>query len=128
MFDSIIMMGHNIGLLHGMEQGKKTLRRFAEITTPNARIVGTTIDSRKTDKSEHLAYQESNVRKGRMRGQIRFRIRHGIFMSDWLDYLLVSPEELSDLAKGTGWKLETMIYGDAGFGRESYLAVLCKEK
>ena len=62
-----------------------------------------------------------------MRGQIRFRIRHGMFASAWYDYLFVSEDELKQMIQGTGWRLQRTIYGDGGFGGESYLAVLCKE-
>ena len=41
-FDTVIMMGHNIGLLHNFEKGRRILSRFAEITSPAARIIGTT--------------------------------------------------------------------------------------
>lgn len=126
-FDSIIMMGHNIGLLHNFETGKKILSRFAEITSPTARIIGTTRDLGITIKPHHLTYQENNLARGRMRGQIRFRIRHEMFATSWYDYLFVSENELRELAHGTGWKLKTTIYGDGGFGGISYLAVLCKE-
>ena len=126
-FDSIIMMGHNIGLFHDFETGKKILSRFAEITSPTARIVGTTRDLGVTIKPHHIAYQESNLKRDRMRGQIRFRIRHGMFASSWYDYLFVNEDELCQMIQGTGWRLETTIYGEGGFGGTSYLAVLCKE-
>ncbi len=127
MFDSIIMMGHNIGLLHDFERGRKTLFRLAEITSSNARIIGTTRDIRTTDKPHHLEYQRLNLERDRMRGQIRLRVRHGMFASDWLDYLFVTEEELRDMASGTGWRLETTITGEGGFGGPSYLAVLNKK-
>jgi 2-polyprenyl-3-methyl-5-hydroxy-6-metoxy-1,4-benzoquinol methylase len=126
-FDSIVMMGHNIGLLHDFETGKKILTRLAAMTSRNAKIIGTTRDVSTTTKQCHLAYQESNLKRGRMRGQIKFRIRHEMFASDWYDYLFVSEDELRKMVEGTGWRLETTIYGSGGFGGQSYLAVLCKE-
>jgi SAM-dependent methyltransferase len=126
-FDSIIMMGHNIGLLHGLNEGRKILRAFHRITTPEARIIGTTRDPHATTDPDHLAYQTLNRSEGRMPGQIRFRIRHRKLASDWMYYLFLSEDELRKLAEGTGWRLETTVTGDGGFGGESYLAVLCKE-
>ncbi len=125
-FDTIIMMGHNIGLLHDFEQGRKILSRLAQMTSPTARIIGTTRDIRGTDKLHHLAYQKWNVERRRMPGQIKFRIRHEMFASDWMDYLFVSEEELRDMASDTGWRLDSTVSGDGGFGGTSYLAVLCK--
>ena len=126
-FDSVIMMGHNIGLLHGWNEGRNILAGLRRITSPGARIIGTTRDTKLTVSPEHLEYQAENVKKGRMPGQIRFRIRHRKLIGDWLDYLFLSKEEFAQLADGTRWRLETTIDGDGGFGGESYLAVLCKE-
>jgi SAM-dependent methyltransferase len=126
-FDSVIMMGHNIGLLHGWDEGRNILSGLSRITSPGARIIGTTRVPCKTDDPDHLAYQQWNRERGRMPGQIRFRIRHRKLASDWLDYLFLSPDEFRALAAGTGWRLETTLVGDGGFGGESYLVVLCKE-
>jgi SAM-dependent methyltransferase len=127
-FSSIIMMGHNIGLLHGWDEGRNILAGLARMTRPDARIVGTTRDPGKTDDRDHLAYQHWNRKRGRMPGQIRFRIRYRKIIGEWMDYLFLSAEELSAIVKGTGWMVETTIPGDCGFGGGgSYLAVLGKE-
>jgi SAM-dependent methyltransferase len=127
-FDSVIMMGHNIGLLHGRLEGRNILEGLNRITSSGARIVGTTRDPGETTDPDHLAYQEWNRKRGRMPGQIRFRIRHRKLASDWLDYLFLSEEEFRHLAEGTGWRLETAIKGTDTFsGAGSYLAVLGKE-
>ena len=44
-----------------------------------------------------------------MAGQLRIRIRHGYYRTPWFDYLLVSPEEMAELADGTGWELRRVI-------------------
>lgn len=125
-FDSIIMMGHNIGLLHGAVEGEKILKAFLRISSPHARVIGTTRDPKLTTSDDHRAYQKWNLENGRMRGQIKFRIRHRKLTGDWIDYLFLSPHELSDLADTSGWQLKDVIRGDGGFGNESYLAILSK--
>ena len=55
-----------------------------------------------------------------MAGQLRIRIRHGVYRTPWFDYLLASPEELAGLASGTGWEL-TRVFGE---GEPSYVGVL----
>jgi len=125
-FDSVIMMGNNIGLLHGFEEGKAILKGLARITSDDARIIGTTRTPGETSNADHLAYQKWNRERGRMPGQIRFRIRHRTLAGDWMDYLLLSREEFERLAEGTGWQLETTIGGESEFGGKSYLAVLRK--
>lgn len=127
-FDSVIMMGHNLGLLHGWNEGRKILKGLARLTSPNARIIGTTRAPGETNDPDHLAYQRWNREQGRMPGQLRLRIRHRKFTGEWFYYLFLSEEELRHLAKGTGWRIETVVKGDGGFGGNgSYLAVLCRE-
>jgi SAM-dependent methyltransferase len=126
-FDSIIMMGHNIGLLQDFKKGKEILKGLAARTTPHAVIIGTTRVPEKTNDPDHLAYQERNRERGRMPGQVRLRVRYKKLAGEWFDYLFLSEEELEQLAHGTGWRLKTTVSGDGGFGGESYLAVLCKE-
>jgi SAM-dependent methyltransferase len=128
-FNSIIMMGHNIGLLHGPNEGRKILRAFHRITSSDAMIIGTTRNPQKTDDPDHLAYQAYNRAEGRMPGQLRLRIHHRKLVSEWFYYLFLSEEELLNLVDGTGWQIETTIPGDTGFGGDgSYLAVLCKNR
>jgi hypothetical protein len=55
-----------------------------------------------------------------MAGQLRIRIRHGTYATPWFDYLLVSPEEMAELAEGTGWELARVI----DEGEHVYVGVL----
>ena len=105
MFDSIVMLGHNLALLGGLEQGRALLRRFKKITAPGARIIGTTVDPYAALDQEHMAYQRRNRRNGRMSGQLRFRMRYESYTTPWFDYLFLSRPELEELVEGTGWRL-----------------------
>lgn len=127
-FDSVIMMGHNIGLLHGFEEGKEILRGLVKITSEDARIIGTSNDPYKTSDPDHLFYHELNRERNRMAGQVRLRIRHRKLVGDWFDYLFVSKEELNQIMLFSGWEIESIENGPAGFGNSSYLAVLHKQK
>jgi SAM-dependent methyltransferase len=119
-FDTIVMFGNNGGLLGSRGRAPWLLRRFKSVTEPGARILAASTDPYTTDNSEHLAYHERNRRRGRMGGQLRIRIRHGSYKTPWFDYLLASPEELAELASGTGWGLTRVI----GEGEPSYVGVL----
>jgi hypothetical protein len=91
------------------------------LTSERGRILAETRDIYGTDDPGHLAYQERNRRRGRVSGQIRLRIRHGLAATPWFDYLMVSRPELEELAEGTGWKLARTIDSD-----DTYVAVLEK--
>src|SRR3954465_1479433 len=102
-FDTIVLLGNNFGLLASRAKAKRFLRRLHGLTSERGRILAETRDIYATDDPGHLAYQERNRRRGRMSGQIRLRIRHGLAVTPWFDYLMVSRAELEELVEGTGW-------------------------
>src|SRR5215211_7145999 len=105
-FDTVVMMCSNFGLFGSAIGARRMLRRLARITSPDARIVAGSRDPYATDNPDHLVYQESNRRQGRMSGQLRLRLRHGHYIGRWFDYLIVSPDEMDSLAKSGGWQVE----------------------
>jgi SAM-dependent methyltransferase len=120
LFDTIVMFGNNFGLMGSPRRAPWLLRRFRSLTNDGARILAESVNPYTTDNPEHLAYHERNRRRGRMGGQLRIRIRHGSFATPWFDYLLVSPEEMAELAAGTGWELRRVI----DEGEHVYVGVL----
>jgi hypothetical protein len=45
-----------------------------------------------------------------MPGQLRIRIRHGVIIGPWFDYLLASKDEVEKIVAGTGWEIKTFIH------------------
>ncbi len=111
-FETILMLGNNFGLFGSAENAKFTLERMQLITTPSAKIIVKTINPYLTDDDAHLKYQERNKKLGRMTGQIRLRVRYGIYVGEWFDYLFVSPEEMEMILRDTGWQIKEMIDPD----------------
>jgi 2-polyprenyl-3-methyl-5-hydroxy-6-metoxy-1,4-benzoquinol methylase len=120
-FDTIIMLGNNVGLLASKAKARRLLRRFHELTSDRGRIVAETRDVYDTEDPAHLAYHERNRVRGRMAGQIRLRVRHRLLKTPWFDYLMVSPDELAELLDDTGWHVARVINGD-----DTYIAVIEK--
>jgi SAM-dependent methyltransferase len=121
-FDNILMFGNNWGLMGSFQRARWLLRRFHKITTPAARIIAISRDVYNTTNPDHLAYQAWNRERGRMSGQIRFRVRFGKACSDWFDYLMVSQDEMVQILDGTGWRVMKWVSGEDG----SYAAVIEK--
>ncbi len=119
LFDTFAFMGQNLGLLGSRTRGRRLLRRLAAVSTERGRIVGETFDPHALDEPVHRRYRERNVRRGRMAGQFRGRIRYRDLSTRWLDWLQLSPAELEELVAGTGWRL-TRTLGDG----PSYVAIL----
>ena len=108
-FDTIVMFGNNFGLFGNPKRARYLLKRFYSMTSPQGGILSTSRDIYKTSDPLHLAYHDRNRKRGRMPGQIRLRVRYQTIKSPWFDYLMVSPDELADIIKDTGWQV-TRIY------------------
>jgi SAM-dependent methyltransferase len=122
-FDTILMMGNNFGLFGDAESARNLLEKMARITKPDAVIIAGTLNPYRTDLKEHLEYQRFNRRRGRMAGQIRFRIRYGKIVGDWFDYLFVSPEEMEKILEQTDWQIKEFLSSES----PNYFAVIEKK-
>jgi SAM-dependent methyltransferase len=121
-FDTVVMFGDNFGLLRNRTVAPRVLRRLAAATAPDARILAATRDIHQTEDPVQLAYLDRNRSRGRMPGQLRVRIRYRHYRTRWFDHLMVSREEMADLARSGGWEL-TGTVGDGPY----YVGVLEKQ-
>lgn len=122
-FDAVILMGNNFGLMRSARTAPWLLRRLARLTSPKALLVAQTTNVYATDNPAHLAYQARNRERGRMSGQIRLRVRYQRYCTPFIDYLMVSPEEMEALVERTPWRI-AQILGDPALG--PYTALLEK--
>jgi hypothetical protein len=121
-FDTIVMLGNNFGLFGNFRRARWLLRRWRGMTGQEGRIIAQTRDPYRTDDPNHLAYHELNRRRGRMGGQIRFRVRFRRSIGLWLDYLFVSRDEMRDIVSGTGWRIAKTLNSDG----PTYITILEK--
>jgi SAM-dependent methyltransferase len=104
-FDSVLLLGGNLGLLESRRQAPLLLQALAALTGPGAAILGRGLDPYATDNPYHLAYHERNRVLGRMGGQARIRVRHRDLATPYFDYLFTSLDELRSLLVGSDWRL-----------------------
>ena len=110
-FDSLVMWGNNFGLFGTVGRARWMLRRLRKLTSSGARIIAQTVDIyHEPVPPEHLAYHRFNRRRGRMAGEIRIRVLYKKARTPWFDCMMVSPEEMAEIADGTGWFLERVIH------------------
>ena len=128
-FDTIVMYGNNFGLMGGFKRAQWLLRRFRAMTGPDARIIAESNDPYGSQGPGgkqlrcHLEYHKWNRSRGRMGGQLRFRIRYMKHATPYFDYLLVSKNEMRQIVAGTGWKVSRFFDSKGSV----YIAVLEKE-
>jgi SAM-dependent methyltransferase len=122
-FDTILMLGNNFGLFGGARQAARILKKVHRITSPNALIIASSANPYRIKDPDHLAYHKLNKKRGRMPGQLRLRVRFAKTIGPWFDYLLVSPDEMKNILKGTGWSVNRLLCSDG----PRYVAIIQKD-
>lgn len=118
-FDTILLLGNNLGILGGERQGRQLLRKLARLSTDRGRILAGSYDPYEGASERARRYQERNRERGRMGGVERLRVRYREYSTPWYDVLFASREEVAKLAEGTGWLAQRFVGEGAG-----YVAVL----
>lgn len=104
-FDTILLLGNNLGLLESKDHAPKFLNALARLSRPGTEIIGTCRDPFDTDDPLHLQYHQLNHQRGRLPGQLKLRTRWANVASPWFDYLLLPIAELEVIAAESGWEL-----------------------
>ena len=118
-FDTILLLGNNLGLLGGERQGRRLLRQLARVAGKRGRILAGSYDPYDGASEVARRYHERNRERGRMGGVERLRIRYRQYATPWYDVLWASREEVTELVPGTGWSVSRFVDDRAG-----YVAVL----
>jgi SAM-dependent methyltransferase len=119
-FDTVVLVGNNFGLFGSRRRAGRLLKELHRATTSGAVIIAETINPYRTSNPLHRRYQRKNRQRGRMPGQIRIRVRCQASATPWFDYLFVSPREMQEILKNTGWKVRRFVEEN----QRSYIAVI----
>ncbi len=121
-FNTILMMGNNLGLAGDVPRVRRFLKDLRQITRKGARLIG---HSRipGTWSEIHLPYVKANLRRKRPPGLLRLRVRYKGRVGDWFELLLLPPEELARLAEETGWELQRVIW-EGGSTPGDYIGIV----
>jgi SAM-dependent methyltransferase len=123
-WDTVFLLGANFGLAGSAEGTRTLLARLDETCAVGARVIAESRDPSSITDPIHTAYREANVRRGRLPGQLRIRIRYKLAATPWFDYLFVSKQELGKLLEGTGWR--AVQYSDESGEGGAYIALIEK--
>lgn len=123
-FNTIVLLGNNFGLFGSPTKAKQLLRRLHRMTGDDARIIVESRDverGRGADAPWHRRYRQRNVARGRLPGQIRIRVRFRDVVGPWMNYPMVSPDELRKILAGTRWYVAQVFGSD-----DTYVAIVEK--
>jgi SAM-dependent methyltransferase len=118
-FDTILLLGNNLGLLSGEREGRRILRKLARLSSAKGRILAGSYDPYEGASDLARRYQARNRDRGKMGGVERLRVRYRQYATPWYDVLFASRDEVTRLAGDGGWTVRRFIDDGAG-----YVAVL----
>jgi SAM-dependent methyltransferase len=123
-FNTIVLFGNNFGLFGTPTKAKQLLRRLHRMTSNDARIIVESRDVERrggADAPWHRRYRERNIARGRLPGQIRIRVRFRDVIGPWMNYPMVSPDQLGEILAGTRWYVVNVFDSD-----DTYVAIIEK--
>lgn len=122
-FDTVVMYGNNFGMLGTVTKTRRLLRNLLDITSDEARILAGNATPYPARTKVGRAYYARNRERGKLPGTIRIRLRFAEHVTPWFDWLFVSPRELEQLLRGTGWHVARVVKNNGA----AYVAIIEKD-
>jgi hypothetical protein len=119
-FDTLLMIGHGIGVVEDLAGLQRFLIHARGLMRREGQLLLDSLDVRRSDDPQNLAYQEANRLAGRYIGEIRMQIEFEGKRGPFCGWLQVDSETLSEKAAREGWDSEILLELESG----DYLARL----
>lgn len=104
-FDTILLLGHNLGIGGSPEGVRELLRRFQSLTHKGARLLVCSIGLPMLDHVWVQRQLEYNRVRGQHPGPACLRMVFRDIYSEWYDWIHVSPDGLDARAFECGWRV-----------------------
>jgi len=121
-FDTILMMGHGIGMVEDIAGLGRFLVHTHNLLRPAGQILLTSLDVRASNDPADLAYQRRNLDSGRYFGEIRMQFKYGGIVGPLFGWLHVDAETLKNHAAKNSWGCDLVHQQEDG----NYLARLTR--
>lgn len=113
-FDTILMLGHGLGLVGELARLPRWLDRLAGLLAAGGQVLADSVDVGTTQRPVHLEYLRFLEAAGRYRGEVRFSLQYGDLVGPELPWLHVDFETLCSGAAACGWQAEFLAQEEGG--------------
>lgn len=121
-FDTILMMGHGIGLVETIAGLDRFLTHAHSLLSDEGRVLLDSLDVRVTTDPSNLAYHRSNQNAGKYIGEIRLQFEYQGYKGPYCGWLHIDAVTLKEHAVNAGWRCEAITADENG----NYLVQLTK--
>lgn len=104
-FDSVLLLGNNIGLAGTPDGLRVLLRQLRRIVRPGGQILAEFTDYTATYDAANLRYHARNIARNRYPGSVALRIEYQGRCSLPFDWLLPKLGDLRRICAETGWQV-----------------------
>lgn len=119
-FDTLLMLGHGIGMVQTLEGLRAFLAKARTLTAPAGQLLLDSMDAAATTDPVHLAYHDARRAAGRYIGEITMQFEFRGLAGPFCGWLQVDLGTLAAEASRIGWHWELVCQGADG----DYLARL----
>lgn len=119
-FDVMVMLGHGIGVVETLAGLDRFLARARTLAAPGGVLLVHSLDVRRSEAPEHVAYHDANRRAGRYVGEVRMQLEFAGQCGPMCGWLHVDGATLAQHAARAGWQCEIVVAEESG----DYLASL----
>ncbi|MGF1501036.1 MAG: class I SAM-dependent methyltransferase [Paracoccaceae bacterium] len=104
-YDTVLLLGNNLGLAGGVEATLHLLALAARAMTRTGRLLLVSTDVSRAERPIHVIHRACNRAAGRPQGHQTLRIEYAGRVSDWFPWLHLAPSELSPIAARAGLRI-----------------------
>ncbi len=113
-FDTVIMMGHGIGVVETIAGLRQFLARVRRLIKPGGAVLLTSLDVSQSPDARNIEYQKNNIARGHYAGEIGMRFIYRDVTGPWFTWLHIDPETLKAEASKSSWNCEIVRRQDDG--------------
>ena len=121
--DTLVLLGNNFGIFGSPQRLRALMTEWSHRTPDGARVLAESTNPYQEPPLLDRGYRRWNRERGRMAGQVRFRVRYRDWATPFFEWLFVAPTEMPRLLRGTGWHIRRLL-GSTTTG--PYVAILEK--
>lgn len=118
-FDTVLVLGGQLGSPGSRFGIRKALREFARVLGPDGRLLADLLDPTAIDDPDRAAYLRAHQIADGVTIR-RFRVEYGHVAGPWIDLLFLTPAAFRELLRDTPWRIDTLETTD----REQYFVSL----